>query len=125
MVKYAVQNLGGDADRVYATGSSSGAMTVNVLAGAYPDVFKAVSAYSGVPDGCFFVSGAGATTDPPGWNNACANGQSTKTAQQWGDMVRSYYPDFNGTRTRMLIWHGTADNTLKYPNCEFARSVIM
>ncbi|KUJ10543.1 alpha/beta-hydrolase [Mollisia scopiformis] len=116
MVKYAVTNYGGDANRTFVTGTSSGAMMTNVMVGAYPDVFKAGSAYSGVPDGCFYVSGATATQDPPGWSNSCANGQLTKTAQEWGDLVRSYYPSYTGPRPRMQIWHGTADNTLHYPN---------
>jgi len=104
MVKHAVSKYGGDPDRVYATGTSSGAMMSQVLAGSYPDVFKGISSYSGVPDGCFFVQGATATQDPPGWSNNCANGQVTKTAQQWGDAVRSYYPGYNGTRPRMLMY---------------------
>ncbi|KAI1281717.1 Alpha/Beta hydrolase protein [Xylaria sp. FL0933] len=116
MVTYAVQKYGGDVDRVFVTGTSSGAMMTNVLVGAYPDVFKAGSVYSGVPDGCFYVAGSTATQDPPGWNNQCANGQLSKTAAQWGDQVRSYYPGYNGTRPRMQIWHGTADSTLRYPN---------
>jgi len=116
MVKYAVSKYGGDANRTYVVGTSSGAMMTNVLAAVYPDVFKAGSVYSGVPAGCFFVSGATATQDPPGWSNACANGQVTKTAEQWGDMVRSYYPSYKGPRPRMQIFHGTADNTLHYPN---------
>jgi len=116
MVKYAVTNYGGDANRTYVTGTSSGAMMTNVMVGAYPDVFKAGSAYSGVPDGCFYVAGATATQDPPGWSNSCANGQTTKTAQAWGDLTRSYYPTYTGPRPRMQIWHGTADNTLHYPN---------
>ncbi|KAK8034023.1 Acetylxylan esterase A [Apiospora rasikravindrae] len=116
MVDYAVKNYGGDRNRTFVTGSSSGAMMTQVLAGAYPDVFKAASAYSGVPDGCFFVQGSTATQDPPGWNNQCANGQVSKSAAQWGDAVRSYYPGYTGERPRMLIWHGTSDNTLRYPN---------
>ncbi|KAI3328082.1 putative Acetylxylan esterase A [Xylariaceae sp. AK1471] len=116
MVTYAVTKYGGDVSRVFVTGTSSGAMMTNVLVGAYPDVFKAGSVYSGVPDGCFYVSGSTATQDPPGWNNNCANGQLTKTAAAWGDQVRSYYPNYNGTRPRMQIWHGTADSTLRYPN---------
>lgn len=116
MVKYAVEKYGGDANRTYAMGTSSGAMMSNVLAGAYPDVFKAVSVYSGVPDGCFAVPGATATQDPPGWNNQCANGQISKTAAQWGDLVRSYYPGYTGERPRMQIFHGTSDSTLRYPN---------
>jgi len=116
MVTYAVDKLGGDKNRTFAIGTSSGAMMSNVLAGAYPDVFKAVSVYSGVPDGCFAVPGSTATQDPPGWSNNCANGQLTKTAAQWGDMTRSYYSGYTGPRTRMQIFHGTADNTLRYPN---------
>lgn len=103
MVKYAVDKYGGDANRVFTVGTSSGAMMTNVLVGAYPDVFKAGSVYSGVPDGCFAVSGSTATQDPPGWANSCANGQLSKTAQQWGDLVRSYYPGYNGTRPRMQM----------------------
>jgi len=103
MVKYAVTNYGGDATKVYATGSSSGAMMTNVLAGAYPDVFKAGSVYSGVADGCFFVQGATAGMATPGWNNQCANGQESKTADQWGALVKSYYPGYNGTYPKMML----------------------
>lgn len=116
MVKYVVTKYSADANRTYVTGTSSGAMMTNVLVGAYPDVFKAGSVYSGVPDGCFAVSGATATQDPPGWSNDCANGKVSKTAKAWGDMTRSYYPDYTGPRPRMQIFHGTADNTLSYPN---------
>jgi acetylxylan esterase len=102
MVKYAVANYGGDADRVYATGSSSGAMMTNVLASAYPDVFKACSVYSGVPDGCFYVAGSQPGQDPPGWNNQCSGGTLVKSAQEWGDQVRSYYPDYTGSYPKMM-----------------------
>ncbi|PPQ73738.1 hypothetical protein CVT24_006958 [Panaeolus cyanescens] len=108
MVKYAIANYGVDASRVFMTGTSSGAMMTNVLAGAYPDVFKAGSAFSGVPYACF--AGAGL------WNNECAQGQTTKTAQQWGDLVRSGYPGYTGPRPKMQIWHGTSDTTLNYHN---------
>ncbi|KAI1329370.1 putative Acetylxylan esterase A [Xylariaceae sp. FL0255] len=116
MVTYAVNNYGGDASKVFVSGTSSGAMMTNVMVGAYPEVFQAGSVYSGVPDGCFYVAGSTATQDPPGWNSQCADGQVTKTAQAWGDLTRSYYPGYNGTRPRMQIWHGTADTTLYYAN---------
>lgn len=123
MVSYAVSNYGGDATKVYATGSSSGAMMTNVLAGAYPEVFQAGSVYSGVADGCFYVAGATAgmfTHHPgktrgevadealagmatPGWNSECADGDYIQTAQQWGDLVRSYYPGYTGSRPRMML----------------------
>ncbi|MQY15515.1 hypothetical protein SRB5_56970 [Streptomyces sp. RB5] len=110
MVSSVVQRHGADASRVYVTGASSGAMTTNVLLGDYPDVFKAGAAFMGVPFGCF------ATTDGSGWNSACANGQLTKTAQAWGDLVRAAYPGYTGARPRMQLWHGTTDTTLNYKN---------
>ena len=103
MVAYAVANYNGDPDRVYATGTSSGAMMTNVLAGAYPDIIKAGSAYSGVPDGCFFVQGATPATNPPGWNSQCSGGTLIKSAQAWGDQVRSYYPGYTGSYPKMAM----------------------
>jgi poly(hydroxyalkanoate) depolymerase family esterase len=110
MVRYVQQRNNGDPDRVFVTGSSSGAMMTNVLLGAYPDVFKAGAAFAGVPFGCF------ATTDGSSWNSSCANGTLIRTPQQWGDLVRAAYPGYNGPRPRMQVWHGTQDDTLRYPN---------
>lgn len=110
MVRWVLQNRNGDADRVYVTGASSGAMMTNVLLATYPDVFRAGAAFMGVPHACF------ATTDGSSWNSQCANGQRIMTAQQWGDLVRSAYPGYNGPRPRMQVWHGTTDSTLRFPN---------
>ena len=110
MVGFAERVLGADRNRVYATGISSGAMMTNVLLADYPDVFRAGSAMSGVPDGCF------ATTDPSGWNAACAQGQIIKTSQQWGDIVRQAFPGYSGRRPAIQLWHGTADAILAYQN---------
>ncbi|KAL1744633.1 carbohydrate esterase family 1 protein [Schizophyllum fasciatum] len=106
MVRYTIDKYGADPARVFATGTSSGAMMTNVLIGAYPDLFAAGAAFSGVPYGCF----AGSSM----WNSQCAQGQLIKTAQQWGDLARSGYPNFDGTRPKMQVWHGSADTTL-YP----------
>jgi acetylxylan esterase len=110
MVKYVQQRYGGDPARTFVTGASSGGMMTNVLLGDYPDVFRAGAAFMGVPFACF------ATTDGSTWNSACANGQVVKTPAQWGDLVRGAYPGFTGTRPRMQLWHGTTDDTLRYPN---------
>ena len=110
MVRFVLQNFNGDASRVFVTGASSGGMMTNVLLGDFPDVFKAGAAFMGVPFGCF------ATTDGSLWNTTCANGQSIKTAQQWGDIARAAFTGFSGTRPRMQLWHGTADTTLFFPN---------
>ncbi|MEU0880954.1 PHB depolymerase family esterase [Lentzea sp. NPDC005914] len=110
MVRYVLQRNNADPNRVYATGVSSGAMMTNVLLGAYPDVFKAGAAFAGVPFACF------ATTNGSEWNSQCANGQLIKTPQQWGDLVRRAYPGYTGPKPRMQLWHGTNDDTLRYPN---------
>ncbi|KIJ31028.1 carbohydrate-binding module family 1 protein [Sphaerobolus stellatus SS14] len=106
VVRYAIANWGVDASRVFATGTSSGAMMTNVLMGAYPDIFAAGSLYSGVPYGCF--------EGPNAWNSQCAEGQLIQTPQQWGDLARSGYPGYTGTRPKVQFWHGTVDTTL-YP----------
>ena len=111
MITYAEQHFNGNASQVYVTGASSGAMMTNVLLADYPDVFKAGAAFMGVPYHCFFTG----TVD--GWNSACANGQVSMTAQQWGDLVRNTAdPGYSGPRPRMQLWHGTADGTLNYNN---------
>lgn len=110
MITYVIQSYGADANRVYVTGASSGAMMTNVLLGVYPDVFKAGAAFAGVPFACF------ATTDGSMWNSTCANGQLIRTPQEWGNLVRNAYPGYTGARPRMQVWHGTEDATLRFPN---------
>lgn len=131
MVQYAVDHLGGDADRVYVTGESSGAMMTNVLLATYPEVFQAGAAIMGVPAGCFATGIAGppragtATTKGPDinamspvsyWSGDCGKGLITKTPEQWGDLARSMYPSYAGPRPRMMLYHGETDATLSYPN---------
>lgn len=72
MVTYTLNKYKGDSSKVFVTGSSSGAMMTvsaldptwgncshvlttsqNVMAATYPEMFKAATAYSGVPAGCF------------------------------------------------------------------------
>jgi acetylxylan esterase len=108
MIDHTIRVFGADSSRVYVTGVSSGGMMTNVLLGDYPDVFKAGAAFAGVPFGCF----AGANS----WNSDCASGLITRTAQQWGDVVRAAYPGYSGPRPRVQLWHGTQDTTLSYVN---------
>lgn len=111
MITYVEQHNNGDSNNVYVTGASSGAMMTDVMLAEYPDVFKAGSAFMGVPYHCF------ATTDGSMWNSACAMGQIIMTPQQWGDLVRQdAYPGYNGSRPRVQLWHGTVDTTLYYAN---------
>jgi acetylxylan esterase len=111
MVNYAKSHYNVDPNRVYVSGVSSGAMMTDVMAAEYPDVFKAGAAFMGVPATCFATGSASNT-----WNSQCANGQITKTAQQWGDAARATDPGYSGPYPRMQLWHGTADSTLNYVN---------
>ncbi|MES1206273.1 MAG: PHB depolymerase family esterase, partial [Pseudomonadota bacterium] len=112
MVNYVIQNKNGDASKVYAAGHSSGGMMTNVLAGSYPDVFKAGAAFAGVAFGCF----AQGMVDSLGWNSSCATGNVSMTGMQWGNLVRAAYPGYAGPRPRMQLWHGTADATVNVNN---------
>ncbi|MET8850097.1 PHB depolymerase family esterase [Amycolatopsis sp. NPDC004625] len=110
MVTYAEQHYGGDPNRVFATGSSSGGMMTNEMLALYPDVFKAGAAFMGVPFGCF----ANAADFPP-WSSKCTGGGgANRTPQQWGDAVRQAYPGYAGPRPRVQLWHGTADPLVPY-----------
>jgi acetylxylan esterase len=110
MITYVEQHYGGNPNRVYVTGASSGAMMTNVMLADYPDVFKAGAAFMGVPYYCFFTG----TVD--GWNSACANGQVSMAPSAWGNLVRNADPGYGGPRPRVQLWHGTADATLNYNN---------
>jgi len=110
MVAWTRQRYNVDPDRIVVSGFSSGAMMTNVLAAEYPDVFSAASAFSGVAAGCF------ATTNGSLWNSECAQGRIIKSAQQWSDQVHAMYPGYTGDYPRMQAWHGTDDDTLRYPN---------
>ena len=112
MVNYALSEHGGDPARVYVMGSSSGAMMTNCLAGTYPDVFEAAAAYSGTAHAC--SAGAGGST-PMFANQTCAQGLE-HTPEEWAGLVHNSFPDYEGARPRMQIWHGNADG-LVVPKC--------
>lgn len=109
MVTYVEQTFGGDPNRVFATGSSSGGMMTNHMLALYPDVFKAGAAFMGVPFNCF----ANAADYPPGASR-CTGGSMNRTPQEWGDAVRQAFPGYTGPRPRIQLWHGTADTLVPY-----------
>lgn len=117
MVRYVQQRYTTDTSRVFVTGVSSGAMTTQLLLAAYPDVFAAGSAFAGVPATCFATSSAPpGTTSQAGWNSRCAQGQLSRTAQEWGDLARGVHPGYTGPRPRVQLWHGANDETLSHVN---------
>src|SRR6185369_3959849 len=105
MVKYAITKYNADPKRVYAMGGSGGAMLTQALMAVYPDVFRAGSARAGVPAGCWADGYASSNQ----WSNNCAGGNTTKTAQQWGDLVRGMDPGYTGHRPRLQTMQGTSD----------------
>lgn len=109
MVEYAQQQYGGDPERVFATGSSSGGMETNALLAVYPDVFAAGAVFMGVPFTCFANE-----ADFPPWTSQCVNGSMDRSPQEWGDAVRQAYPEYNGDRPRVQLWHGEQDPLVPY-----------
>ncbi|NLW84656.1 MAG: carbohydrate-binding protein, partial [Phycisphaerae bacterium] len=99
MVQYAIDAYGANADRVYVTGDSCGGMMTQAMLAVYPDLFKGGVEYCGVP-----VGGA--------WTPI------TRTAQEWGNIVRTINPTYSGPRPRIQLWHGTADELVSYANLE-------
>ncbi|KAK2035895.1 PHB depolymerase family esterase [Colletotrichum somersetense] len=108
MVTYALDKYKADKSKVFVTGSSSGAMMTNVMAATYPELFAAGVVYNGVPAGCFFTGAV------DGWNSDCAHGNVKKSASEWAKEVTNADPSYNGSRPRMMIYHGSTDTTL-YP----------
>ncbi|KAJ1558708.1 hypothetical protein HK096_006839 [Nowakowskiella sp. JEL0078] len=111
MVKYVVVNLGADQERVYVTGLSA-SMSTQMMLGAYPEVFKAGSAFAGVPFSCM------KPYDEPEslWQEKCATGNKRLTPAEWGDLVRGAYPEYIGLRPRVQLWHGTEDDVVYFNN---------
>jgi len=105
MVRYSITKYNANADRVYSTGDSSGAMMTELLMAVYPDIFKAGAAFAGVPAGCSNV-----------FDGSGLCGLSAQTAQQWGDRVRAMFPGYTGHRPRLQLVHGDADQTITFKN---------
>ena len=112
MVKYTLTKYGADPTRVYIMGGSGGAMMTQAMLAVYPDLFGAGAARAGVPAGCW----ADGYSSSNQWSNNCAAGNTTKTAQQWGDLVRGMDPGYNGHRPRLQMYQGDADTTISYKN---------
>jgi acetylxylan esterase len=107
MVKYtlAQTQYKANANRVYSTGDSSGAMMTQLLMAVYPDIFKAGASFAGVPAGCSNV-----------FDGTGLCGLSAQTAQQWGDRARAMFPGYTGHRPRLQLVHGDMDQTITYKN---------
>lgn len=84
------------------------------MAATYPELFKAATAYSGVPAGCFMST----ADQPAAWNSTCAQGNVEASSEYWAATVKAMYPDYDGARPRFQVYHGSADDTLRPQNYE-------
>jgi len=110
MVRYTITNYHANADRVYSTGDSSGGMMTQLLLALYPDIFKGGASFAGIPAGCRVGNETG-----NGYSGSCAGGTITKTAQQWGDIVRAMDPGYTGAyRPRVQLFHGDQDQYINF-----------
>ena len=113
MVRFAVSKYNANPARVYATGEAQGAMMTQLLLAVYPDVFKAGSAFAGMPAGCRAPSEAAKTYN---YSALCAAGEVTHSGAEWGAIVSKMDPGYTGHRPRVQLFHGDADVVINYAN---------
>lgn len=98
-----------EASRVYATGLSAGGAMTAVMLSAYPDVFAAGAEMAGLP---YKVATSSLEV------YTAALGLTSKSPQEWGNLVRAQYPGFKGSYPKLLIIHGTSDIVINENNAE-------
>ncbi|MDH2428328.1 PHB depolymerase family esterase [Sphaerisporangium sp. TRM90804] len=103
MVDHAVRNYGADPARVFVSGLSAGGAMTAVMLATYPDVFAAGSIGAGLAYRC-----ASSLVQASG----CQYQATSKTPQQWGDLVRGAYPGYAGRYPRVAVWQGLSDYTV-------------
>lgn len=103
MVDYEVAHHGVDASHVYIMGFSAGAAFTTVMLATWPDRFAAGAIMEGITYRCATsVSGA----------YSCQSPGVTKTAAEWGDLVRAAHTGYTGPWPRVQVWEGTSDTTV-------------
>lgn len=109
MVDYMKSQYSIDSSRVFATGLSAGGAMTCVMLSAYPDVFAAGAEMAGLP---YKVATSSLEV------YTAALGLTSKSPQEWGNLVRGQYPGFSGSYPRMAIFHGTSDIIINENNAE-------
>ena len=106
MVNWAKGAYNANPSKVFVTGTSSGCMMSNVMSATYPDLFEAMSCYSGAAAGCLAGSpGSSPSTADP----TCAMGDNIKTPAEWAAVAKAMYPGYTGKYPRIMTIHGDQD----------------
>lgn len=100
MIDKAVASHGSDPKKVYIVGFSAGGAMAAVMLATWPEKFAGGAIMSGLPYRCATTVNGAYSCQSPG---------VTKTATQWGDLVRAA-ATFTGVRPRIQIWHGASDS---------------
>ena len=100
MIDKAIAAHGSDPAKVYIVGFSAGGAMAAVMLATWPEKFAAGAIMSGLPYRCATTVNGAYSCQSPG---------VTKTAVQWGDLVRAA-STYAGTRPRIQIWHGSSDS---------------
>lgn len=109
MIEKMVSEKDIDPRRVFITGLSAGGAMTSAMLACYPEVFAGGAIIAGLPYGAAdnvqqaFVS-----------MFQCP----TRSAQEWGDLVRAAAPLHDGPWPRISVWHGNIDKTVIPPNAD-------
>ncbi|MGO8992170.1 MAG: alpha/beta hydrolase family esterase [Polyangiaceae bacterium] len=105
-----------DASRVFVTGLSGGGGMAALMLADWPDVFAGGAIIAGIPYGCATIKATTAEAQACTQGYTGANAYLDRTAQAWGDLVRSAYTGYSGPYPRVSIWQGTADTVVSPDN---------
>jgi poly(hydroxyalkanoate) depolymerase family esterase len=108
MVTRMRRSHGVDPARIFITGLSAGGAMTAVMLATYPEVFAGGGIIAGLP--------YGAASDVR-HVMAAMKKPRPRTAQYWGDLVRSASVH-TGQRPTVSIWHGTHDGTVAVANAD-------
>lgn len=95
------------ADRIFATGFSAGGAMTPALLAAYPELFSAGAALSGVP----FAAANNLAT-----GLSAMQGEVDLSPEEWAGKVKAQNPEFSGAYPRLAIFHGIDDGIVRFAN---------
>lgn len=107
MIDYMASHYAVDPSRIFVTGLSGGGAMTSVMLATYPDVFNKGAIMAGVP----YKASKNVLTA-----FYAMRGFTVKTADEWGDLVRSENPEYTGEYPDVAVFHGSIDSTVYLVN---------